>query len=190
MAEVEGTGIGLSLTKRIIESMEGSIGVDSEPGRGSSFWIDIPLSLESRVSIEAPRTSTGIFGVIEDFNKKILYIEDDEASRNLINGVIQQKVFLDLSMATTGQEGIDSALKQAPDLIILDIGLPDMSGFEVLKTLRSNSSTAHLPIIALSARASEKDIQEGISAGFDSYLTKPVLPKHLLKAISVAFYKG
>ena len=190
VADVEGTGVGLSLTKRIIESMEGSIGVDSKTGRGSSFWIDIPLSLESRISIETPRTSTGIFGVIDNFNKKILYIEDDQASSNLVTGVIEQKVFLDLITAATGQDGIDSALQQSPDLIIVDIGLPDMSGMDVLKTLRSNSATAHLPIIALSARASEKDIQEGLSAGFDSYLTKPVLPKHLLKAISVAFYRG
>lgn len=190
VAGVEGSGVGLSLTKRIIESMDGSIGVDSHPGQGSSFWIDIPLSLESRISIEAPRTSTGIFGVIEDFNKKILYIEDDEASRNLIAEVIKQKIFLELNIATTGQDGIDNALKQPPDLVIVDIGLPDMSGFDILKTLRKNPATAHLPIIALSAHASEKDIQNGLSAGFDSYLTKPVLPKHLLKAISVAFYKG
>jgi PAS domain S-box-containing protein len=173
-SNVEGTGIGLTLTKKLVEAMGGEIDFSSELGVGSSFWIDLPISLSSESTKDVAMTSDGRAD-IPQIDRKIcvLYVEDNEQNVVLMRNYLSLLKNVELVIANDGRQGLEAAIAQKPDLIILDINLPEMSGAEVLMELRAKPAFDATPIVALTANAMKDGSQRALSAGFDSYLTKP-----------------
>jgi CheY-like chemotaxis protein len=172
----EGTGIGLVVCKRLIELMGGVIGVESTVGAGCSFWIELnlaatqtPLSREVKPASIANRraVSTGQLHTL-------LYVEDNLANLLLVEGIIARRPDIRLLSARDGIQGIELARAALPDAILMDINLPGISGLDALKSLAYDTTTAHIPVIALSANAIPRDIEQGLQAGFFRYLTKPI----------------
>jgi PAS domain S-box-containing protein len=186
--EVEGTGIGLALSKWLVELMRGEIGVRSRPGQGSTFWVRLASAGNQVVAGPAPGPGqataptpqappAGLAG------KTVLYIEDNLVNQLLMEGMLQQRPNVRLLMADHPVEGLSLAACHVPDLVLLDIQLPEMDGFEVMRRLRQQPGTCHVPVIAVSANAMQSDIDEAARAGFAEYLTKPLDLAQLLAAV-------
>ncbi|HTJ81196.1 MAG TPA: ATP-binding protein, partial [Polyangiaceae bacterium] len=184
---IEGTGIGLVITRRLARLMEGHVGFTSTPGEGSEFWIDMPLweaeGERSAVTqkLERPQ-STFPPGV----SRLVLYIEDNPANVDFMVDVFDTLEGFELVTARTAGEGINVAEARHPAAVLMDINLPDMSGFEAKEILSSLPGMQRVPVIALSAAATERDRQRGSHAGFFRYLTKPVEIGELESALSAA----
>ncbi len=186
--DIEGAGIGLVITKKLVELMGGSIGVNSEVGVGSTFWIEIPVSCENDNLFNENETSVKTIlkenGVGNTKKKKsVLYIEDNPANLRLVEQVLDSLPCVHMWSAPEPLLGLELAMEHLPDLILLDINLPGMDGYEVLKQLRSEASSKNIPVVAISANAMSKDLEAGKKAGFDGYITKPVNVKELLEII-------
>ena len=178
---IEGTGIGLTITKSLVDQMGGKIAVDSTAGKGSTFWLEMPISdrpAEHRV--EAVHLEDGL---VKDIEGLILYIEDNPANLELVRRIMSLQPGVDFIDAQTGELGIERARTEIPDVILLDINLPGLDGFEVLDTLKALPETRHIPVVALTAAATEADIRRGQAAGFFSYLTKPIAARELINTI-------
>ena len=172
---IEGTGIGLVITKRLAELMGGSVGFRSTPGTGSEFWVDLPgHARTSRApAVAAVDKAEGTrFGKEKD--RVVLYVEDNPANVTFMRDVLSDFEGIELVTAPTAEMGIEIARTRVPDAIIMDINLPGMSGIDALQVLHRDEATKGVPIIALTAAASERDKQRGLQAGFFRYLTKPV----------------
>jgi len=183
----EGTGIGLVVSKRLVELMEGVIGVESTVGTGSVFWVELlstaPLTLSSRVE------ATAVVEPAEPSMERmrtLLYVEDNPANLKLVEKLIARRHDLRLLSAVDGNRGIELARTCQPDVILMDINLPGISGIEALKILREDPATAHIPVVALSANAIPRDIEKGLKAGFFRYLTKPIKVSDFTDALNVA----
>mgnify|MGYP000175355609 CR=1 FL=1 len=184
----EGTGIGLTVTKQLVECMGGAIGVTSTVCVGSVFWVEFVASSVSvlaasgiveRSSYEwGPEAPDGLSP-----KRTLLYIEDNPANLALVAQLILRRSDLHLLTAIDGHLGIQLALTHLPDVILVDINLPGISGFEALEMLRENPATAHIPVMALSANAIPRDIQKGLAAGFFRYLTKPIKVNEFMEAL-------
>lgn len=185
--EESGTGIGLTLVKRLTETMGGEIGVRSKVGEGSTFWVEFPLASEQDFNI-AENNSNYIQQRSEMTTTtiKVLYVEDNPANLRLIEGFMAKKEQFELSSANTAAAGLEMAKQQLPDIILMDIKLPDMNGFEALAHLKANNATANIPVIAVSAVAHEHDVAAGLNAGFYRYITKPVNLEQLEEAMYYA----
>jgi PAS domain S-box-containing protein len=179
----EGTGIGLVVSKRLIELMNGVIGVESTVGRGSVFWIELPSTLPVEIHetsavldvIESPTLPSG------ERIRTLLYVEDNPANLSLIEQLIARRPDMRLLSAGDATFGIELARASRPDVILMDINLPGISGLDALRLLHRDPATSHIPVIALSANAMPRDIERGLYAGFFRYLTKPVrIPEFLL----------
>jgi signal transduction histidine kinase len=184
-SNIEGTGIGLTITKQLVERMGGSIGVDSEVGKGSTFWIEIPVA-EGKLIDEAMadrETTDATAKMLPVMVGKILYVEDNPANLQLMELIVGRIEGLSMISAHTAELGIELAKSSDPDLIILDINLPGMDGFAALEKLQDMKETKEIPVIALSANAMPRDIEKGIEAGFRKYLTKPVKVEEVVSAI-------
>lgn len=183
-SNVEGTGIGLALSRRLMQAMGGEIGVDSRRDEGSRFWIELPLPTDHETP-DAPVSGTmpldlGLAGRSE---RVVLYIEDNPVNVVLMEGMLARAPGLTLISEAHPLAGLERARSEQPDLILLDIQLPDMSGFEVLRHLRESAATRHIPVIAVSANAMDDDIAAGHAAGFSDYVTKPLELNKLLSAV-------
>jgi len=185
----EGTGIGLVVTKQLVELMGGQIGVESVVGAGTVFWVEFAASMPpvlaldniDEVSLErqvAPRESGG--------QPILLYVEDNPANLALVEQLIARRGDLKLLTAIDGHLGIELARAYLPDVILMDINLPGISGYGALKRLREDPATAHIPVLALSANAVPRDIEKGLEAGFFRYLTKPIRVHEFMNALDVA----
>jgi PAS domain S-box-containing protein len=170
---IEGAGIGLALSKRLMESMGGSIGVQSIDSCGSTFWIELPRVDASDVQ-ESPITPSSGRACVAERHATVLCIEDNPANARLVRRVLEHCAALSLLEATTAEQGIELAQLHQPDLILLDIGLPGMNGFEALAQLRADPRTREIPVVAVSANAMAQDITRGNESGFEDYLTKPI----------------
>ncbi|HEX7808654.1 MAG TPA: PAS domain S-box protein [Thermoanaerobaculia bacterium] len=184
---VEGTGIGLVVSKRLVELMTGVIGVESAVGTGSTFWVE----LQSSAPLTMP-VSTDLAPSIESFAdavdgvRTLLYVEDNPANLKLVERLIGRRSDVRLLSAVDGIRGVELARKHLPDVILMDINLSGMNGIEALKILRADKTTAHIPVVALSANAMPRDIQKGLDAGFFRYLTKPIKVTEFMTALNVA----
>ncbi|MCU7837543.1 MAG: PhnD/SsuA/transferrin family substrate-binding protein [gamma proteobacterium symbiont of Taylorina sp.] len=174
---IEGTGIGLVITKKIIELMDGEIGLESTVGKGSTFWIEIPfIPIETKQnSIINKNELADDIKVMDDGKEHvILYIEDNPANLRLVQQTLKMLSGITMLSAHEPLLGLELAVEHKPDLILLDINLPGMDGFEVLKKLQQGKSTNSIPVIAVSANAMPSDIKKGLDAGFVEYMVKPI----------------
>ncbi len=183
----EGTGIGLVVCKRLVEMMDGEIGVHSRVGMGSEFWFELNLAAPPQMAAAgeaselAPEQVKGVAEV-----RTLLYVEDNPANLELVERLIERRSDLRLLKAANGSSGIALARMHLPQVILMDINLPGISGFQALKTLREDPATQHIPVLALTANAMPHDIQAGLAAGFLRYLTKPIKINELMQAFDVA----
>jgi CheY-like chemotaxis protein len=178
----EGTGIGLTIAKSLVEQMGGKISVDSIIGKGSTFWLEMPKS--TKTAEQQPVETEGLrSSAEEDIEGMILYVEDNPANLELVRKIMGLHPGVDFIDAPTGELGLERARAEVPDVILLDINLPGLDGFEVLDKLRVMPETRHIPVIALTAAATEADIERGQAAGFFSYLTKPIAARELISTV-------
>ena len=184
----EGTGVGLVVSKRLVELMGGTIGAESTVGVGSVFWIELSLtSAPQLVALEAERAELVRPQVPHGTPlRTLLYVEDNPANLELVEELIARRADLRLLSAAEGNLGIEFARAYQPDVILMDINLPGINGIEAMKILRADPSTAHIPIIALSANAVPRDIEKGLEAGFFNYLTKPIKVNQFMDALDLA----
>jgi PAS domain S-box-containing protein len=183
----EGTGIGLIVTKRLAELMGGAIGVESAPGVGSVFWVELALTSAAPAApfTQAGETQSPALFAPDAPPRTLLYVEDNPANLELVEQLIARRPDLRLLSAADGSLGIEFARAHLPDLILMDINLPGISGIEAMKVLRADPATARIPIIALSANALPRDIEKGLQAGFFRYLTKPIKVDQFMDALTV-----
>lgn len=184
----EGTGIGLVMTKRLVDLMGGAIGVDSTVGLGSVFWIELSLTTAPLLAIREAERAALARPPMPDGTplRMLLYVEDNPANLELVEQLIARRPDLHLLSAADGNIGIEFARVYQPEVILMDINLPGISGIEALHILRADPSTAHIPVIALSANAVPRDIEKGLEAGFFNYLTKPIKVNQFMDALDVA----
>lgn len=175
-SDVEGTGIGLAFTRRIVELMGGAVGVQSEVGIGSTFWIELPSQEATGRDREASAASgpCRVPQIPRIASKTVLYIEDNPANRTLVAQILKQRDNIRVVTAETPELGIELARGEDPDLILLHINLPRMSGYQVLEHFKGDVHLRDVPVIAISANAMPSDIETAKSAGFDEYITKPL----------------
>ncbi|HQS57863.1 MAG: hypothetical protein B7Y56_05670 [Gallionellales bacterium 35-53-114] len=172
---IEGTGIGLTITRRIVEMMGGIVDVESETGVGSTFWIELPLEKSIPVNQSHSPASSAMPGQEKDEAQHIvLYIEDNPSNLRLMAQVLGRRKHIHLLTAHTPELGIELALARKPELILLDINMPGMDGYQVLEVFKAESSLKQIPVVAVTANAMTRDIERGIAAGFSDYLTKPL----------------
>lgn len=175
---IEGTGIGLTISRRIVEMMGGAIEVKSEVGIGSRFMITLPAASE-QAFLQAPETSTAIEPespalANHSGQQLVLYIEDNPSNIRLVSQILERQRHIRLITAHTPELGIELARAYCPNLILLDINMPDLNGYQVLKVLQDDPILKSTPVVAITANAMPRDIERGKAAGFADYLTKPL----------------
>jgi CheY-like chemotaxis protein len=185
---VEGTGIGLVVAKRLVELMDGVIGVESVVGGGSLFWFELAAVARPELLPEAggQTASAAPPDPAGARTRTVLYVEDNPANLKLVELILARHPTIRLLTAVDGNSGIELARGAGADVILLDINLPGMNGFEVLKFLRSVPATAAIPVIAISANAMATDVEKGLKAGFFRYLTKPIKVNEFVEVLGLA----
>jgi hypothetical protein len=180
-SDVQGSGIGLALAKRLAELMHCDVGAESVQGQGSSFWIDLPLAAEGAeptVTARPPAVRRTAHRML-----RVLYIEDNPINLALMQAAFAERPDLELLTSQDGHIGVSMARAERPDVILLDILLPRMNGFEVLQELRRDNDLRDTPVIAVSASAMAHDVDRGKAAGFAAYVTKPFRFDELLALV-------
>jgi PAS domain S-box-containing protein len=170
---VEGTGLGLALCQRLMLAMGGDIGVDSTIGKGSAFWIELPATDSPLKALPNKHGAAPEEACVGD-GGKILYIEDNLSNLTLVEQMLAEQPHLQLLTAMQGGLGLDLARQHRPDLILLDLHLPDLRGHEVLERLRNDAITRDIPVVVISADATVRQINRLKAAGARNYLTKPL----------------
>jgi signal transduction histidine kinase/CheY-like chemotaxis protein len=185
---VEGTGIGLVTTKRLVELMKGVIGVESTVGVGSVFWIELSLTAEPYPAAGAAEPTAVAQAQVHSGaqSRTLLYVEDNPANLMLVEDLIARRPDIRLLSARDGNRGVEIAQASRPDVILMDINLPGISGIQALRILAEDPATAHIPVIALSANVMPRDIEKSLEAGFFRYLTKPIKVNEFMDTLDVA----
>ena len=185
----EGTGIGLALSKQLMDLMGGAIGVESSVGKGSVFWIELNLTAAPQLGAGAGHGTAAVPAQIQGQDhaplRTLLYVEDNPANLMLVEDIITRRPDIRLLSAPDGLSGVKIALAFLPDVILMDINLPGISGIRAMQILAEDPATAHIPVIALSANAMPRDIDKGMEAGFFRYLTKPIKVNEFMETLDV-----
>jgi PAS domain S-box-containing protein len=188
----EGTGIGLVVSKRLVDLMGGAIGAESIVGVGSVFWIE--LTTTAAVELAAGSAESKVIAGIQAQSGPriftVLCVEDNPANLMLVENVLARRVDIRLLTARDGSRGVEMARSFLPDVILMDLNLPGISGIDALKLLTEDPLTAHIPVIALSANAMPRDIEKGLHAGFFRYLTKPIKVMQFLETLDIALRRS
>ncbi len=185
--DIEGTGIGLTIAKQLTEKMGGAIGLDSVVGKGSRFYVELPCA-GSREKEEL-QSEAGLYvgadsETLEISKFTILYVEDNMQNIKLIEDFLNTtRKNIEVVSARDAKSGIDMAINQTPDLILMDINMPGMNGLEAMEVLKNDDATRNIPVIAISANAMKENIATALQAGFQAYITKPVDLKNFLKEV-------
>jgi CheY-like chemotaxis protein len=175
------------MCKRLVELMKGRLGVESVFGKGSDFWIELPLADGLKHAVATPEPMHVLTPVpARPEGRTLLHIDDNPANLELVAQLLAQRPEHKLLSASLGALGLDIARAHLPTVILLDINLPDISGTEVLKMLKSDNNTSHIPVIALTANALTKEIQSGLQAGFVRYVTKPIRVEEFFDSLDTA----
>jgi PAS domain S-box-containing protein len=184
----EGTGIGLVMTKRLVELMGGLVGVESSVGAGSAFWFELSSAAAPELAADRVEPTAEAREQVSPGTplRTLLYVEDNPANLKLVEQLIARRPDMRLLSAVNGNLGVKLARDEQPEVILMDIMLPGISGIQALKMLREDSETAHIPVLALSANALPRDIKKGLEAGFLRYLTKPIKISEFMDALNVA----
>jgi signal transduction histidine kinase/ActR/RegA family two-component response regulator len=183
----QGTGIGLMICKELVELMGGTIGVTSLVGVGTEFWVEFSYDYQIQMVAENSVHTVSKSAEYSRTDKQVLlYVEDNPANLILVEQIILDYPNISMLTASDGNMGIALARDKIPDLILLDINLPGINGFEVLKILQNDLSTAHIPVVAISANALAHDLDKALKAGFYAYLTKPIKIKEFMNTIEMA----
>lgn len=193
LGSIEGSGVGLVITKQLVCHMGGRIDFTSEEGVGSQFWVDLPLCAEATtgVALESPSNTAvaagdeSLFQLSVSGQKKVLYIEDNVSNQRLVARLLARYPNLHLDLAVDALRGLYLARTNKPHLILMDINLPGMDGYEALAVLKADPNTRDIPVVALSANAMAQDIDRGRSAGFSYYLTKPLNLQQLMDVMNI-----
>lgn len=190
--DIEGTGIGLALSQKLVRQMEGGIGVSSQVGEGSTFWFTLPtgpLGASNLRRLKGSEAGTSA-ELADELSITMLYVEDNPANLALMEEIVDSMGGIRLVSATTAAQGLDLARASPPQIIIMDINLPGMDGFEALREIQTDSVLASIPVIALSANANPGVIARGRDAGFVEYLTKPIQIDLFTKVVFSALKRG
>jgi len=186
---VQGTGIGLVMSKRLVELMGGTIGVESWIGEGSVFWFELNLAVDGQAE-KKPPVATAVASALRVSSavkaRTILYVEDNPANLKLVERMLERRTDIRLLSAIDGSVGVHLARAHHPDVILMDINLPGISGIEALRILRDDPATVGIPVVALSANAMPLDMEKGLEAGFFRYLTKPIQLGLLMETLDLA----
>ncbi|HET9620812.1 MAG TPA: response regulator, partial [Kofleriaceae bacterium] len=182
---IQGTGIGLTISKRLVELMHGTIGFTSEVGRGSQFWLALPIH---RRPVSAPALPHAVAGTASPLaagarRHLVVYIEDNPSNIAFMRDLVEELASVELLTASTAEAGLPLIRERRPAVVIMDINLPGMSGFEAVQRLQAWPETRAIPVIALSAAALVQDTARAQSAGFYRYLTKPVKVDELTETL-------
>ncbi len=171
---IEGTGLGLALSQRLMKAMGGSMGVESVVGQGSTFWVQLPRTTSPLKQVLAHTENRTRTPPLDTTSRTILYIEDNLSNLTLIEQILEERPGIALVTAMQGQIGLDLARQHSPDLILLDIHLPDLPGWKVLSQLKTSDATRHIPVVVISADATKRQINRLMAGGARAYLTKPL----------------
>jgi CheY-like chemotaxis protein len=184
----EGTGIGLVVCKRLMDLMDGAIGVDSTVGVGSTFWIELDTTTALQLAAEpADLPSAALAPIAPDSAlRTLLCVEDNPANLMLVERLLARRPDIRFLSARDGRQGVEMARACLPDIILMDINLPGISGITALHILAEDPATARIPVIALSANAMPRDIEKGMQAGFFHYLTKPIKVGEFMDTLDLA----
>ncbi len=184
-SDEEGTGIGLVVSKRLVELMGGSIGANSTVGVGSEFWIELQMADPHTLALDALAQPVLLPAPVQDAQKvrTLLYVEDNLANMELVAQLIARRPDMRLLRAEDGARGVALARASLPDVILMDINLPGISGLQALGLLHDDPLTRHIPVLALSANAMPRDVEKGLGAGFFRYLTKPIKIGEFMEAL-------
>ena len=190
-SSVEGTGLGLALSQRLIEAMNGSVGVESTVGEGSTFWLELPSVTPALVALPTGEQRTAKPHPTASSGKRtVLYIEDNLSNLTLVQDILAEQPDIELLAAMQAQLGLDLARKHVPDLILLDLHLPDLAGSQVIAELRRNEKTRDIPVVVISADATARQINLLMAAGAYAYLTKPLDVAEFLRVVEEALFKN
>jgi CheY-like chemotaxis protein len=176
------------MSKRLVELMGGEIGVESTVGLGSVFWFELNSAVAPQLAVDGALPTADLSAQVQHGAplRTLLYVEDNPANLKLIEQLIKRRPDMRLASARDGNMGIQLARANQPEVILMDINLPGISGIEALRILRDDRVTAHIPVVALSANAMPRDIEKGLQAGFFRYLTKPIKVHEFMDTLDVA----
>jgi PAS domain S-box-containing protein len=181
--EIEGSGLGLALSKAMVEGMGGRIGVHSEPGAGSIFWVEMRTAEAPPVTEQVPAEPSAVAPRSYEAGRRLLYVEDTLTNIHFVEAVLRRRPSIELIPAMMGQLGLDLAREHRPDLILLDMHLPDLSGEEVLRRLRAQEETRAIPVVVLTADATDATRTPAVEALADGFITKPIGVEALLDLV-------
>ena len=188
---VAGTGIGLVVTRRLVELMGGVLAVESTTGAGSVFSFELTSVDRPQLAFESSDAAIGVTqGQTGTPLYTLLYVEDNQANMKLVEQIIARRPDIRLLTAENGLLGVEVARQALPTVILMDINLPGISGVRAMEVLRTDPTTAHIPIVALSANANPRDIELGLAKGFFRYLTKPIKIKEFMDTLNSALSLG